>query len=1003
MRLIFVFTIYLGTCLGALSQTVLSESDPIRLYDQGREAYSLKSFALANGLLEEYLLNPGIAHQVEAEFFQGASLMFLGEKNGLTKLEGFVADYPQHPLSAHANFLLGQYWSREKNFEKAIYHYESVAVRSLTFEESEKIKFEMGYAYFMSDRFEKAVPFFDDLLNYQGDYFNDASYYLANIRFQQKAYQSALDLLEETTSGGKIEDRSVILMATILFQIEKYSRLYALATDQLTNAVNDANKELNKLCGEARYIEKSYPKAIEHFQRYLDLSGNRADANTYFKLGYAYYQNGNSDKSIDNFKKAGLAKGAIGEVSSFYLGKLYLQQKNLNYAYSAFKTVSEGQEVEHEAIREESSFLIGKINYERGVHDEAILDLMNFKTNYSKSRWSTDANEIMAQAYLKTSNYAQAISHLESIVNKTTGLKKAYQKVTIQQAQLLFNDSKFAEALKLLNKSVAYPEDRVLAAKGNYLKGECHSLLNQSQEAKRAYSKSISYAVSPWEMESSYSLAYLDYNDKAFDKALSAFNKYVKLASPMHEFYNDGLLRLADCYYVTKQYDRAITSYDRNKDNTAYVNYQKGLIYTLTSKSEAAIKSFNAVIDLGNENYSAKALFQLGELNMERSDFASAVDLYNRLLIDYPLNDLVPYVKSRQALCYVNMGNLKEAKANYLYLLDNHINHPVANSALLGLQEIIKQGEPVANFNEILSRYEQAHPDDSSLEVIAFEAAKTSFYDQKYTIAIDKLNAFIAKYPTSSFRLDALYFLGESYYRSESWQLASEAYLKVVNAGKSVYQTRSLDKRGKALLKSGSYGQAIQNYHLLNDAGSSAKELYLANEGLMTAYYMTNQYDSAKLVIEALVRSDWKPASAASKILLVKSKILIAEGLSDLALDELIQVVNDVQNENAAEAKYLIGKIYFEKGAHKNSLEILFDLNRSFGSYRYWVGKSFILIAKNYLKLDELLQARATLESVIKHTELSEIKEEAQALMREIQVEEELVLQQDTTQTDSIK
>ncbi len=104
------------------------------------------------------------------------------------------------------------------------------------------------------------------------------------------------------------------------------------------------NKQLNKLLGEAYFGDQKYTSAASHLQKYLDMSGNRADAETFYKLGFAYFQTNENQKAIENFKKVGLEKGAMGHISSFYLGQLYLKERNLNYAYSAFKTVANSTE-----------------------------------------------------------------------------------------------------------------------------------------------------------------------------------------------------------------------------------------------------------------------------------------------------------------------------------------------------------------------------------------------------------------------------------------------------------------------------------------------------------------------------------------------------------------------------------------------------------------------------------------------------------------------------------
>ena len=52
--------------------------------------------------------------------------------------------------------------------------------------------------------------------------------------------------------------------------------------------------------------------------------------------------------------------------------------------------------------------------------------------------------------------------------------------------------------------------------------------------------------------------------------------------------------------------------------------------------------------------------------------------------------------------------------------------------------------------------------------------------------------------------------------------------------------------------------------------------------------------------------------------------------------------------------------------------------------YQYWLGKSFILLAKVYADKENYTQAKATLESIIQHYKIEDdgIKEEAQNEMR---------------------
>ena len=69
-----------------------------------------------------------------------------------------------------------------------------------------------------------------------------------------------------------------------------------------------------------------------------------------------------------------------------------------------------------------------------------------------------------------------------------------------------------------------------------------------------------------------------------------------------------------------------------------------------------------------------------------------------------------------------------------------------------------------------------------------------------------------------------------------------------------------------------------------------------------------------------------------------------------------------------------------EQGFFKESLVCL---NENFSEFNYWRGKSYLLIAKIFIKSNEIFQAKSTLESLIDKTSYEEIKNEALDILNE--------------------
>jgi len=83
------------------------------------------------------------------------------------------------------------------------------------------------------------------------------------------------------------------------------------------------------------------------------------------------------------------------------------------------------------------------------------------------------------------------------------------------------------------------------------------------------------------------------------------------------------------------------------------------------------------------------------------------------------------------------------------------------------------------------------------------------------------------------------------------------------------------------------------------------------------------------------------------------------------AVKAFSSVVAKTKTLAAAEAKYTLAEIQYNKHDYKGSQKTCFDLINNMASYDYWVAKSFILLADNYVALKDNLQAKSTLLSII--------------------------------------
>jgi TolA-binding protein len=155
----------------------------------------------------------------------------------------------------------------------------------------------------------------------------------------------------------------------------------------------------------------------------------------------------------------------------------------------------------------------------------------------------------------------------------------------------------------------------------------------------------------------------------------------------------------------------------------------------------------------------------------------------------------------------------------------------------------------------------------------------------------------------------------------------------------------------------------------------------------MESYYLLAQYDSAEVYARIILEKGNVNAGAQNKASLFLGKSAMARGDYDLAQDEFLNTLNSAQDEYGAEAKYLIGEIQYLKKEHKQCYETLVSLNSDFAAYPEWVGKSYLLLADNYMAMGDLFQVKATLKS-LEAFPLENIKTLAKEKLRKIEEEE---------------
>ncbi len=161
------------------------------------------------------------------------------------------------------------------------------------------------------------------------------------------------------------------------------------------------------------------------------------------------------------------------------------------------------------------------------------------------------------------------------------------------------------------------------------------------------------------------------------------------------------------------------------------------------------------------------------------------------------------------------------------------------------------------------------------------------------------------------------------------------------------------------------YDSAYVAYSQLEKIADSKKRLFNARVGMMRMSYQNKTFKDVILACDKVLTSEKLPEDIKRETHFKKGMAYYKTKQYSNAQQEFRLITDNAVSEQAARAKYLIGKIYYLQGEYQKAQREIKDFVGSNSPHHYWIGKSFILLSDIYAKQDEIFQAKATLQSII--------------------------------------
>ena len=1012
----FIFIFVISSFQAPLwAQSTQLKPDSQSEFQQAVELYKSNRFVAAQQVLSALQSNPlNNALKREVDFYSAMTALKLDTKDAFYQAEKFKKSHRVYSRMAELDLLLADYQFEHSRFRQAIPLYQSIQISALNQSDKDKFNFRLGYCYFYTNQLDKANIYLYKVKDSKSKYAPAATYYYGHIAYQEKKYTTALKAFKQIKNSPMFKDIVPYYIVQIAFKQEQYQSV-ANDAPALYAKVSDKRKpEIAQILGVSLFKIEEYSKAIEYLEHYRQAAGRDFTRADYYQLAFAYMKSEEFQQAIRYFEKVKIQEDALSQNAFYNVGASYLKMGQKQFAGEAFYRAY--QLPFDKRLQEDAMFNFAKVSYElsNDPYNKAIKALLEFMTNYPNSDRIGDANEYLVNLFLSAKNYKGALEEIERIPNKNNQLLAAYQKITYNRAIELFRERNYPQVLDLLKKSSTYNYDKLTRIKAQYWLAETHYQTRNYKMAiqilKELKRNGFSRQLNNYTLID-YTMAYAYFQMDDFENARSYFNQYVQNAKRGDPRLLDAYLRIADIYFIGKDFNQAIANYEKAEKASPsylpYAVYQKAQAYGGNGNFAEKISVLKAFTETGRDfDLSDDAFAELGTTYLLMSRESDAILTFNALIKRFPNSPFYRTALLKTGLAYYNLDNRSEALRNLKMVVERFPGTQESKEALVSIRNIYVESNMADEFFVYVKDLPNARVSSSDQDTIMYRASENVYMNGDCESAVPGFSEYIQKFPDGAFAVSAHYYRAECLLKANLINQAAEDYKFVTEQSNTLFHESALSKMAYIYRNEKQYREALNAYARLYKIASSDKNRIIAREGQLESYHQLNMHDSTMLIAQQVLRSPDADEQSYKRAHLYMAKAAFKTNQMALAQREYKIVEGLLGGKASAEAKYHLALIQYQLGDYKLAEKMVFELINDYGSYDYWVAKGFILLADVYVKYGNTFQAKHTLQSIIDNQSdtalINSAMQKKQAVL-ELEYLEELEKQNKIAPADTIR
>lgn len=1000
LKKILVLSIFVIAVTYSLSaQKRMENYDPESVFTEAKTLFDNMNYSSAAELFHKYLSLCGSQNSqkaVEAKFYEAACSSYMGA--GEQQLMMFSKENPTSVFAPKADLLYANMLFQNKKYRDALKHYEAIDEDMLSESEKAEYYFKKGLSYYQTNDAEKAAPLFYKAAFMNSPYKDDARYYFAHIQYVNKKYDEAKFHFKKIENSPKYKDVVPLYLMQIDYVDGNYTAVTSDADKVLANAQGQRKVDLALIIAESWYQQQDYDKALQYFGIARESTRRAFPREVEFRMGFCKMKKADYAGAITNFQNTTkkIKNDALAQYASYYLAQCYMQTNQEKFARNAYHTAYK-DDFDHE-MSEEALFNYAKLSFINGVDpfNEAVAQLEDYIVKNPYSSRKEEAQKMIIHLYLNNKDYAKAIAALEKYPDLDAEMQKIYAQLTYSIGIESYDNMDFDKAISYLQKTANNKyADAKLKAEALYWLADSYVQKKDSNTAESyyvAFLKSSGSGQTDMLPMAYYNLGYISYQKGNFPDAVKNFNYFSNMAKGDRDFESDAWMRIGDCYFMERNYNKAIIAYTNavklDNKNADYALFQQGMGHGALGDMNSKVSCMdNLVKNYKTSSFYDRALYEKGMAQLSTNDERAAIAAFSQLVRERPRSVYARQGQMKIGMLYYNGNQYDNALTALKKVVEDYPNTEESREALNIMRSIYMEQNRTAEFYQ----YAQANGIATSVteqDSVSFATAENFFQQNQYENALRAVNQYISQFPKGAYLLKINYY-GLTSLEKMGRSSETKPYLEyIISQPDNDYTDNSLLKLAAMEKTSGDLEKAKGYYERVLNITENQKVKMQALEGVSECLYELNDYDGAVERSNQLAMMQDIGQNRKNLTNYITGMSLYKKHEYSSALPKLLECSKKDRTEHGAEAAYHTVLANYKLGNLDETENRVFYISDNFSAYSYYVAMSFVTLSDVYVAKGNVFQAKATLHSIIENYPGGEPKTLAQQRLAAIEKEE---------------